>query len=237
VIGIGVAAQRGNDLVARSVPTSPIVRTLGCSRAVPCTLVAMRRALAVVVMSFGLAGCSGTHQSEPPPRMAVQLPKGPSGPSNSPGVIAGFAIQNALNVPVAQATMESYLGSRWADDWIVNNGKRGILYIGVVHLTRADKQYATKHIRMGADATFQLVSEKYSLAQLNHFQKVVEGYVESGNKLLNQHPFASFGVSAPDNAIDFEVPKKDAAFWIERIQPLIPYNALVIQYGAAPQAA
>jgi len=169
--------------------------------------------------------------------MAIQLTEGPSGPSNSSGVIAGFAIQNALNAPVAQATMESYLGNRWADDWVVNNGKRGTLYIGVVHLTSLDKQYATKHISMGADATFHLVSEEYSLAQLNHFRKVVEGYVESGKKLLNQHPFSGLGVSAPDNAVDFVVPKKDAAFWIKRIQPLIPYNALVIQYGAVARAA
>ena len=134
--------------------------------------------------------------------------------------------------------MAVYLRHRYAGDWIVNNGKRGVLYIGVVQLTDADQQYARNHIHMGLDASFHLVDEKYSMAQLTAFQALVEKYVErhSNGTVLDQHPFSSIGASPLNNAVVFGVPKADAGFWIRQIQPLLPYDALVIEYGSPPIA-
>jgi hypothetical protein len=134
--------------------------------------------------------------------------------------------------------MRSYLGRRSAGFWIVNNGKTGVVYIGIVHLTDADRRYAQSHIHMGMHASFALVNETYSLSQLTTFQSVVDKYVEraSSKAILRQHPYASIGVSPENNAVEFGVPKADAAFWLPKIQPLLPYDALVVRYGAPPVA-
>jgi hypothetical protein len=191
----------------------------------------LRFLLASAGIALAAAACGG-NPSEQAPRLAVLAPREASGPLDSPAIQAAFKIQDALNAPAADATMEAYLGRRYAGAWIVNNGKRGVLYVGVVRLTNADQRYARIHIHMGPHATFHLVDEKYSMAQLTAFQAVVSKYVDrhSNGTLLDQHPFASIGASPLNNAVVFGVPKTDAAFWIRQIQPLIPYDALVIEY-------
>jgi hypothetical protein len=135
--------------------------------------------------------------------------------------------------------MAGYLRNRYAGDWIVNNGRRGVLYIGVVHLTAGDQRYAENHVHMGLHASFRLVGEHYSMMQLEAFDAKVEKYVDgrATGSTLERHPFASIGVSPLNNAVDFGVPMKDAAFWLRLIQPLLPYDALVVQYGAPGTAA
>jgi hypothetical protein len=183
------------------------------------------------------AACSGA-TSEGPPRLALLAPREASGPLDSPAIQAAFKIQNALDAPAAQSAMEAYLGRRYGGDWIVNNGKRGVLYIGVIQLTAADQNYTRNHIHMGLHARFRLVDERYSMAQLTAFQALVDKYVEHHRQgtLLDQHPFASIGVSPLNDAVVFGVPQADAAFWIRQIQPLLPYDALVIEYGSPPIA-
>jgi hypothetical protein len=184
------------------------------------------------------AGCGGAAQA-PPPRLAVQLPREASGPLDSPAIQAAFAIQRALDLPAAPSTMQAYLGRRYGGDWIVNNGKRGILYVGVVHLTAADQSYARSHIHLGRHASLRLVNETFSATQLNSFDRLVVNYVEhrSTSKVLAEHPLGSFGVSAVNNAVDLSVPKSDASFWIAPIRRLIPYDALVIQYSSSAAVA
>jgi hypothetical protein len=179
-----------------------------------------------------LAGCGGK-EAEPAPRLAIPAPKGVQGGIGSPGVKAAFAIQGALDAGAAQATMASYLGNRFAGSWIVNNGKRGILYIGVVHPTADDQRYADRTIEMGPHASFRLVAERYSMNQLAAFDSKVSHYVASHakTKAVQEHPFSSIGISEVNNAVEFGLPRADAAFWIPQIQPLLPYEALVIQYG------
>ena len=113
-------------------------------------------------------------------------------------------------MPASQTTMEAYLGSRYAGDWVVNNGKTGILYVGAVDLVNADQKYASSHLRMGSDASVKFVNEKYSMTQLDAFDEVVEKYINSHTKgkNLGQHLFDSFGVSPPDNAVNSLSPDK-----------------------------
>jgi hypothetical protein len=153
-------------------------------------------------------------------------------------VRSAFAVQRALNLPTSQATIQAYLGKRYAGDWIVNNGKTGVLNVGVVRLSDTDRNYAKRHIHMGAGASIRLINEMYSMRQLDSFQAKVGKYVESHTKgkVLEQHPFLGFGVSPPDNAVELTVSKTDAAYWIPRIQPLLPYDAFVVQYSSARTA-
>jgi hypothetical protein len=131
--------------------------------------------------------------------------------------------------------MQTYLGRRYAGAWIINNGRHGDLYIGVVHLTSPDRQYARKHIHMGRKGGNSLVTERYGMAQLNAYNAVVTRYVERTGKraVLKRHPFLGFGVSPPDNAVRFTLPKKDAEFWTTPILRLVPYSAFVVQYSSA----
>ena len=195
----------------------------------------LRDVLAVLCLVILIAtGCGGTRS----PRTATQLPREASGPSDSPAVQSGFAVQGALNMPASQTTMEAYLGSRYAGDWVVNNGKTGILYVGAVHLVNADQKYASSHLRMGSDASVKFVNEKYSMTQLDAFDEVVEKYINSHTKgkNLGQHLFDSFGVSPPDNAVELTLSRQDAKYWIPRIQPLLPYEAFVVQYSSVRAA-
>jgi hypothetical protein len=196
---------------------------------------ALGRCLPLLLLILLVAAACGGVEA---PRIAVELPRGPSGPSDSPAVQAAFAVQGALNLPASQATMRVYLGNRYAGDWIINNGKTGVLNVGVVQLTPADKAYARKHIHMGSGASIRLINEKYSMRQLTSFQAKVSRYVESHSKgkVLEQHPFVGFGPSDPDNAVELRVSKRDAAYWIPRIQPLLPYDAFVVQYTSVRTA-
>ncbi len=175
------------------------------------------------------ANCGGTQA----PRTAIQLPREATGPANSPAIQAAFAIQDQLDMPASQSTMRTYLGTRYAGDWVVNNGRTGVLYVGVVHPVNADRGYARSHIHMGPDASIKLVNEKYTMNQLNAFDATVSKYMESHakGKVLSEHPFVGFGVSQPDNAVRFVVSRRDSAFWLPQIQPLLPYDALVVEYS------
>jgi hypothetical protein len=186
--------------------------------------------LGLGVTALIAASCGGTE----PPRIAIQLPREATGPSNSPAIQAAFAIQDQLDLPTSQSTMQTYLGNRYAGDWIINNGKTGILYVGAVHLVNADERYARGHVHMGPDASVKLVNEKYSMTQLNAFDAIVSKYVEdhAKGKVLSEHPFVGFGVSQPDNAVRFVVSRRDSGFWLPRIQPLLPYDALVVEYSS-----
>src|ERR1700722_10940105 len=182
------------------------------------------------VTALVAASCGGTGA----PRTAVQVPREASGPSDSPAVQRAFAVQGELDLPESQSTMQRFLGSRFAGDWIANNGKTGVLYVGVVHLVDADQRFARSHVHMGPDASVKLVNERYSMTRLEEFNTVVGQYIEShtkGNE-LERHTFDSFGPSPPDNAVELTVSREDAKFWIPRIQPLLPYNAFVIRYSS-----
>lgn len=183
------------------------------------------------------AACGGATLGKAP-RQAVQLPRGPRGPSDSPAIKGAFAVQGELDLPASQSTMLTHLGSRYAGTWIVNNGRRGVLYIGAVHLSGADRAYARGHIHMGRNATFSLVNERYSMTQLDGYDSMVSKYVEKHYKSKGrvEHLFLSLGVSPPDNAVKLVVSKTDAAFWIPRIQRLVPYDAFVVRYSSARAA-
>ena len=167
------------------------------------------------------------------------MPPGPSGPYESPAIQSAFAIQDALNLDVSEPTIKAYLGHRFAGSWIINDGHKGVLYVGVVRLTQADGAYAKSHIHMGRGASISLVSERYTMTQLDSYQIVVSKYVEghTKGKVQADHPFVGFGVYVPDNAVAFRVSRRDATYWIPRIQPLIPYDALVIEYSAGKSVA
>jgi hypothetical protein len=135
--------------------------------------------------------------------------------------------------------MQAYLGSRYGGEWIVNNGKRGILYVGVVRLTAADQRFARNHIHMGQRANISLVSERYSMTRLDAYDAVVNRYVESHTRdgELENHPFLGFAVSPPDNAVKLIVSKNDSAFWITTMRRLVPNDAFVVQYSSVTAAA
>jgi hypothetical protein len=188
--------------------------------------------MASVGVALLIAGCSGGPTAGQPPRLASPEPHGARGTLDSPDVQAALKIQDALDAPAAVATMMRYLGAdRYADVWISNNGKNGVLYVGVVHLSEADQRYAADHIHTGPHTSFRLVDETYSKAQLLRYQSVLTSYIKrQGNTVASRHPWAGVSVSPNDNAVEFDVPKMDAAFWIKRIQPLLPYDALVVRY-------
>src|ERR1700688_3893947 len=73
--------------------------------------------LVTALLLLVAASCGGTQA----PRTAIQLPREATGPSNSPAIQAAFAIQDQLDLPASQSTMQTYLGTRYAGDWIVNN--------------------------------------------------------------------------------------------------------------------
>jgi hypothetical protein len=192
-----------------------------------------RRRLAAAFAGIVLLVAACGRSPEAAPRLAVEPAHEASGPLDSPAVQAAFKIQAALDTPVAQATMRFYLGRRYAGDWIVNNGKRGVLYIGEVGPTATDQAYARRHIHMGPHASFRLVDEKYSMSQLERFQSVIEKDMKriGTPKILRVHPFVSIGVSPSNNAVIVGVPEKDAGYWLPKLQPLLPYDALAVQYG------
>jgi len=134
--------------------------------------------------------------------------------------------------------MQTNLGTRYAGDWVVNNGKTGVLYVGAVHLVNADQRYARSHIHIGPDASIKLVNERYSMTKLDGFDALVGRYIDSHTKgkNLERHLFDGFGVSPPDNAVELTVSREDAKYWIPRIQPLLPYDAFVIQYSSVRAA-
>ena len=167
------------------------------------------------------------------------MPPGPAGPAESPVIQSAFAIQDALNLDVSVPTIKAYLGHRFAGSWIINDGHKGVLDVGVVDLTRADRTYAKSHIHMGPGASIQLVTERYTMTQLDSYGVVVSKYMASHatGKVLAKHPFIQDGVYVPDNAVAFRVSRRDAAYWIPRIQPLIPYDALVIEYSSGKTVA
>jgi hypothetical protein len=178
------------------------------------------------------AGCGGT-AAEPPPRLATSFPT-VQGSGTSPLMRAAFKIQDDLNFMTNDSTMEIYLGSRLAGEWIANNGRRGTLYFGVVHLTDADQRYARHHIHTGLHASFRLVRAKYNATQLAHFQAIVASYItrHTKGKLGKEHRFVSEDISVNNNAVDLGVPKSNPGYWLSRIQPLLPYDALVFHYAS-----
>jgi hypothetical protein len=193
-----------------------------------------RRLAACCLVLLITAACGGNTQTQvQAPRLAVQLPRGPTGPFGSPAVHSALVIQGALDLPTSQSTMRTYLGRRYAGDWIVNNGRRGTLFVGGVHLTRADQAYARNHLHVGPGAGFILLGERYSMTQLDSYQSVVSRYIDNHTKgkELDKHLFVGFGVYPPDNAVELTVSRRDAAYWVPRIQPLIPYDAFVVQYS------
>ncbi len=135
--------------------------------------------------------------------------------------------------------MQRYLGKRYAGAWIVNDGRHGVLYVGVVHLRGVDRQFAKSRIHMGRRGAISLVNERYSMTQLNAFDAIVSRYVErtGKRKVMEKHPFLGFGVSPPDNAVRFTLPKNDATFWTTPILRLVPYAAFVVQYSSATARA
>ena len=59
------------------------------------------------------------------------------------------------------------------------------------------------------------------MTQLNAFDAIVSRYVErtGKRKVMEKHPFLGFGVSPPDNAVRFTLPKNDATFWDDTYSP------------------
>jgi len=135
---------------------------------------------------------------------------------------------------VSVPTIKAYLGYRFAGSWIINDGRKGVLYVGVVHPTQADSAYTKSHIHMGPNASISLVGEQYTMTQLDSYQAIIREYMESpaNGSALTDYPASGFDVYPPDNAVDFTVSEQDASYWIPRIQHLIPFDALVINYSS-----
>ena len=186
----------------------------------------------LVLLAVG--GCGGTSQSQAP-RLAVGSHPGPPELRTPPRSERHSRSKEHSTFRHRSRRLQTYLGRRYAGAWIINNGRHGVLYIGVVHLTSPDRQYARNHIRMGRKGGISLVNERYSMAQLNAYNAVVTKYAERTGKraVLKRHPFLGFGVSSPDNAVRFTLPEKDAEFWATPILRLVPYSAFVVQYSSA----
>jgi hypothetical protein len=171
----------------------------------------------------------GAHAAAPTPPLPATPP-----PSTRPGSSQGAIIagQQALDLHNTIDSARRILAANYQYYTIDNSGTEPVLIIYVTGGVPSPSSNAflgslSSYIR----AHTVLKSVKYTFAQLEAFENTLAGYMQANFHSPGNTPTSNFMISIDelDNAVELTIDHADAKF-LAQLQPLIPYDALRVQW-------